>query len=51
MGLTVTAEGVETREQLLQLRELNCDRGQGYYFARALAPEEVSRLLARKPIW
>jgi diguanylate cyclase (GGDEF)-like protein len=51
LGLSVTAEGVETREQLLQLRELNCDLGQGYYFARALAPPEVSRLLSRKPIW
>jgi len=51
MGLSVTAEGVETREQLVQLRELGCDRGQGYYFARALEPPEVVRLLARKPIW
>ena len=51
MGLSVTAEGVETREQLTQLRELNCDRGQGYYFARSLAPDEVRRLLSRKPIW
>jgi len=51
LGLSVTAEGVETREQLLQLRELNCDLGQGYYFARALAHDEVLRLLARKPIW
>jgi diguanylate cyclase (GGDEF)-like protein/PAS domain S-box-containing protein len=51
MGLSVTAEGVETREQLIQLRELGCDRGQGYYFARALEPREVVRLLARKPIW
>ncbi len=51
MGLSVTAEGVETREQLLQLRELRCDRGQGYYFARALAADEVAKLLARKPHW
>jgi len=51
MGLSVTAEGVETREQLTQLRELKCDRGQGYYFSRALEPIEVARLLSRSPFW
>tara|TARA_Y100001968_G_scaffold291667_1_gene296282 strand:- start:291 stop:2666 length:2376 start_codon:yes stop_codon:yes gene_type:complete len=51
MGLKVTAEGVESREQLTQLRELGCDAAQGYYFARALVPAELDRLLSRKPIW
>ncbi|MBW4934604.1 putative bifunctional diguanylate cyclase/phosphodiesterase [Marinobacter sp. F4206] len=34
LELTVVAEGVETRAQYRQLRELGCDRGQGYLMAR-----------------
>jgi EAL domain-containing protein (putative c-di-GMP-specific phosphodiesterase class I) len=36
LGLTVTAEGVETLDQLLLLRELGCDVAQGYFVARPL---------------
>ena len=34
LKLTATAEGVEHAEQMKGLRDLNCDRGQGFYFAR-----------------
>jgi diguanylate cyclase (GGDEF)-like protein/PAS domain S-box-containing protein len=34
LGLTVVAEGIETREQLTKLASLGCGLGQGYYFSR-----------------
>jgi len=41
LGLTVTAEGVETADQLLLLRELGCDVAQGYLLATPLEPEDL----------
>jgi diguanylate cyclase (GGDEF)-like protein len=46
LGIMVTAEGVETAEQLFQLRAVGCDRGQGYYFARPVSADRVPDLLA-----
>jgi EAL domain-containing protein (putative c-di-GMP-specific phosphodiesterase class I) len=46
LNLSVTAEGIETDEQLGQLWSLGCDRGQGYYFARPLPAEAMQDLLA-----
>jgi EAL domain-containing protein (putative c-di-GMP-specific phosphodiesterase class I) len=45
LQLTVTAEGIETPEQLEHLRGLSCDRGQGYHFARPLAAEQLEAML------
>jgi EAL domain-containing protein (putative c-di-GMP-specific phosphodiesterase class I) len=42
LGLRSIAEGVETIDQLTRLRELDCDQGQGYLFARPLPPNDVS---------
>jgi len=46
LGLEVVAEGVERVEQLAQLREMECDLAQGYYFARPIASESMPALLA-----
>jgi EAL domain-containing protein (putative c-di-GMP-specific phosphodiesterase class I) len=47
LGLSVTAEGIETTGQEAQLAELDCDRGQGYLFARPLAARDVEAILLR----
>ncbi len=41
LHMTVTAEGIETPEQLAALRDLQCDYAQGYYFARPLPAAEA----------
>jgi len=46
LGLTVVAEGVETREQEDVLRTLRCDRVQGYLHARPQPPEALTELLS-----
>ena len=38
LGIGVVAEGIETAEQLAHLRSLGCPHGQGYWFAKPLAP-------------
>jgi EAL domain-containing protein (putative c-di-GMP-specific phosphodiesterase class I) len=45
LGMDVVAEGIETCEQYLLLRELGCRFGQGYLFARPLPAEKVTSLL------
>ena len=46
LGIGVVAEGIESEEQLARLRDLVCDRGQGYYYARPLPPDELAAMLA-----
>jgi EAL domain-containing protein (putative c-di-GMP-specific phosphodiesterase class I)/FixJ family two-component response regulator len=41
LNMTVVAEGVETSEQLETLRDLGCDRAQGYLFSRPLPPDQL----------
>ncbi len=46
LRLSVTAEGVETHEQRAQLRALGVECAQGNLFAKPLAAEDATRLLA-----
>ena len=46
LGLRVIAEGIEHPRHVDCLRDLGCESGQGYYFARPLPPSEVESLLA-----
>lgn len=45
LGLEVTAEGVENLEQLSILKNMNCDKAQGYYFSKPLSREEIEKIL------
>jgi diguanylate cyclase (GGDEF)-like protein/PAS domain S-box-containing protein len=45
LGVSVTAEGIETAEQRAQLTALSCEIGQGFHFAQALEPSAVGTLL------
>jgi diguanylate cyclase (GGDEF)-like protein/PAS domain S-box-containing protein len=44
LSLTVTAEGIETAEQLTLLKSVACDEGQGYFLSRPLDIEGFSKL-------
>jgi diguanylate cyclase (GGDEF)-like protein/PAS domain S-box-containing protein len=48
LQLSVTAEGIESTEQLRQLRALGCNRGQGYLLARPLPPDAIPSLLTTR---
>lgn len=45
LGIEVTAEGVETWEQLEFLRESNCSNIQGYYYSKPVPAEEFENFL------
>lgn len=49
LKMSVVAEGVETVEQMNQLRELGCEYGQGYYFSPAASVPKITKLLADQP--
>jgi EAL domain-containing protein (putative c-di-GMP-specific phosphodiesterase class I) len=51
LGLRVTAEGVETREQLLALIDLDCDEAQGYFFSPPQPASDLRGLIARTRTW
>ena len=48
LKLTVIAEGVETENQMLMLKNAGCDVVQGYYFSRPVSPEEFERFIIRE---
>ncbi|WP_457641937.1 EAL domain-containing protein [Persephonella sp.] len=44
-GYKTVAEGVETKDQLIFLKEINCNMVQGFYFCKPLPPEEIEEIL------
>jgi len=51
LGLRAMAEGVETADQLAELRTLGCDMAQGFFMARPLTDAALLDLLATEPTW
>ncbi|MCJ2543279.1 putative bifunctional diguanylate cyclase/phosphodiesterase [Thermostichus vulcanus] len=45
LGMDVIAEGIETLQQLHLIKLLNCEYGQGYFFAKPLKPADAEHLL------
>jgi len=50
LSIDVVAEGVETEEQLAELRRLGCDGAQGYLFAAPMCAADFEALLAAGPV-
>ena len=48
LGLEVTAEGVETGDQLRHLADLGCDAAQGYLWSPGVPADDLRRLLRRR---
>jgi diguanylate cyclase (GGDEF)-like protein len=46
LGMTTTAEGIETQDQRLRLHAAGCSEGQGYLFERPVRASELRKLLA-----
>lgn len=45
LRLSITAEGIETKEQLEYLRHRGCHEGQGFYFSRPVPAEVMTSIL------
>ncbi len=47
LGIGVIAEGIETEEELARVRDIDCDFGQGYLYARPLDTQAASEWMLR----
>jgi EAL domain-containing protein (putative c-di-GMP-specific phosphodiesterase class I) len=51
LEMDAIAEGVETAQQLAQLRSLQCEYGQGYFFSKPIDSHSAGELLAAQLKW
>jgi EAL domain-containing protein (putative c-di-GMP-specific phosphodiesterase class I) len=51
LNLGVTAEGIETQQQLAILKQLRCRRAQGYYLARPMPAAKMTQLIQEGHHW
>ncbi|WP_370656740.1 putative bifunctional diguanylate cyclase/phosphodiesterase [Streptomyces sp. NBS 14/10] len=49
LGLTVTAECVESAEQAERLARIGCDTGQGWFYSRPVPPDRISAMIGGHP--
>ncbi|MEY3299786.1 MAG: hypothetical protein RLZZ597_3046 [Cyanobacteriota bacterium] len=50
LGLAVVAEGIETPEQLQGLRQLGCEFGQGFLFAKPTPADKITAAMLSQPL-
>jgi diguanylate cyclase (GGDEF)-like protein len=48
LGIPVTAEGIESEMEYQRLRDLGCERVQGYYFGRPMSAEKARALFGQR---
>jgi EAL domain-containing protein (putative c-di-GMP-specific phosphodiesterase class I) len=51
LGMSVTAEGIETEAEYQRVREAGCDHGQGFYFSVPVPPQVLTEMLATGQRW
>jgi diguanylate cyclase (GGDEF)-like protein/PAS domain S-box-containing protein len=51
LDMDVIAEGIETTSQLAQLKLLQCEYGQGFFFSKPLSKKNAEALIANSPQW
>lgn len=51
LGMDIIAEGVESDRHLLRLHELDCEFGQGYYFASPQPADRISEMIRQGRVW
>ena len=47
LGMEVVAEGIERQDQLMELKALHCDYGQGYYFSPPVDADALTDLIRK----
>lgn len=51
LNIDLIAEGVETKEQLAELKQMKCKYAQGYFFSKPLNSKAVEALMAAQVQW
>ena len=51
LNMDIIAEGIETTAQLAQLKLLQCEYGQGFFFSKPLSEADADAFIANSPCW
>src|SRR5574344_1598537 len=50
LGLKITVEGVETKDQYQRLRDFECDYIQGYYFSKPVKGDDIEKIAEKRSL-
>jgi len=51
LNMDVIAEGIETEDEVIHLKRLGCERGQGYWFSPPMKQEKLEEHLQNGNQW